>query len=80
MIEALIWLVMFLIAELSKKTGISTTYVLAGLVVVAGGIYTAIEFNNPELIQELTIFVTKSFAVSQGLWIGYNKLKKETSE
>jgi hypothetical protein len=52
----------------------SPTYVLAGLTVIVAGVYTLLEFNNPELLEKLTMFVTTSFATSQAIWIIVQKL------
>jgi len=75
MIEAITGLVIFLIAQLSKRFSIPTTYIVVALVLIAGWIYSAIEYNNPELLVKLTAFITTSFATSQWLRLLYNKLQ-----
>ena len=67
---------MFLTAQISKKWKIPTTYLMAGMIVLVAGIYTALQYNNPNLLAELTEFTATAFATSQALRLIYNKLDK----
>jgi hypothetical protein len=67
---------MFLTAQIAKKFKIPTTYLMAGMTVLVAGIYTALQYNDPELLEKLTQFTATAFATSQAIWLIYNKLDK----
>jgi len=80
MIEIIIWFMMTIITQVSKKYNIEPTIILAWLCLGAWFWYTLVsEYWGEEFTNELIKFVWLSFATSQWLYIlakKFNLVKK----
>jgi hypothetical protein len=67
------WILTFFAWETSKKMNISTTYVIALFILIASAFYSFFIMFNPNFASLVWEFMVKTFAVSQTIWLVYNK-------
>jgi hypothetical protein len=71
------WIFTFLAWEISKKAKISTTYTIWIFILIISAIYVLVYMFNPWVLNMVSEFAVKTFAVSQWIWLFYNKFLNE---